>query len=378
MKKNKIYLSPPHLSGKEIKNIKDAFSSNWISSTGPYVKRFESDLAKYCRRASACVVQSGTSAIHLAIRLLGVSQGDTVICQSFTFIGSCNPVIYEKGSLIFVDSEKDTWNMCPKSLKKALEDCKKRSITPKAIIVVHLYGMPAKMDEILKVASVFNVPVVEDAAEALGSKINGVPCGSFGRLSILSFNGNKIITTSGGGALLSNNDRDITEANFLSTQAKENRPFYEHKKLGYNYKLSNILSSIGVEQLKVLTKRVKKRRENYLFYYNLLNKVNGVTFLNEPSGYFSNRWLTCILVDKRKCGISADKIVSKLEYEKIETRRLWKPMHMQPIFKEAKFFGNGISNVLFENGICLPSGSNLSPEERKRIKNKLIKIFSIT
>tara|TARA_A200000113_G_scaffold66197_1_gene57443 strand:+ start:566 stop:1702 length:1137 start_codon:yes stop_codon:yes gene_type:complete len=378
MKKNKIYLSPPHLSGKEIKNIKDAFSSNWISSTGPYVKRFESDLAKYCRRASACVVQSGTSAIHLAIRLLGVSQGDTVICQSFTFIGSCNPVIYEKGSLIFVDSEKDTWNMCPKSLKKALEDCKKRSITPKAIIVVHLYGMPAKMDEILKVASVFNVPVLEDAAEALGSKINGVPCGSFGRLSILSFNGNKIITTSGGGALLSNNDRDITEANFLSTQAKENRPFYEHKKLGYNYKLSNILSSIGVEQLKVLTKRVKKRRENYLFYYNLLKKVNGVTFLNEPSGYFSNRWLTCILVDKRKCGISADKIVSKLEYEKIETRRLWKPMHMQPIFKEAKFFGNGISNVLFENGICLPSGSNLSPEERKRIKNELIKIFSIT
>ena len=300
-------------------------------------------MAKYCRRASACVVQSGTSAIHLAIRSLGVSQADTVICQSFTFIGSCNPVIYEKGSLIFVDSEKDTWNMCPKSLKKALEDCKKRSITPKAIIVVHLYGMPAKMDEILEVASFFNVPVVEDAAEALGSKINGVPCGSFGRLSILSFNGNKIITTSGGGAILSNNDRDITEAKFLSTQAKENRPFYEHKSVGYNYKLSNILSSIGVEQLKVLSKRVKKRRENYLFYFNLLKKVNGVTFLNEPSGYFSNRWLTCILVDKKKCGISADKVISKLEDEKIETRRLWKPMHMQPIFKEAKFFGNGIS-----------------------------------
>ena len=377
MKKNKIYLSPPHLSGKEIKNIKDAFSSNWISSTGPYVKRFESDLAKYCKRASACVVQSGTSAIHLAIRLLGVSAGDTVICQSFTFIGSCNPVVYEKGNLIFIDSEKDTWNMCPKSLKKALEDCKKRSIMPKAIIVVHLYGMPAKMNEILKIASRFNVPVVEDAAEALGSKIDSVPCGSFGRLSILSFNGNKIITTSGGGALLSDNVQDIIEANFLSTQAKENRPFYEHKKLGYNYKLSNILSSIGVEQLKVLGKRVKKRRDNHIFYYNLLGKVNGVKFLNEPSGYFSNRWLTCILVDKRKCGISADKIVSKLEYEKIETRRLWKPMHMQPIFKEAKFFGNGISNVLFENGICLPSGSNLSPEERKRIKNELIKIFSI-
>ena len=267
--------------------------------------------------------------------------------------------------------------MCPKSLKKHLKTVK-RSITPKAIIVVHLYGMPAKMDEILEVASLFNVPVVEDAAEALGSKINGVPCGSFGRLSILSFNGNKIITTSGGGAILSNNDRDITEANFLSTQAKENRPFYEHKSVGYNYKLSNILSSICVEQLSNFKKRVKKRRENYLFYFNLLKKVNGVTFLNEPSGYFSNRWLTCILVDKKKCGISADKVISKLEDEKIETRRLWKPMHMQPIFKEAKFFGNGISNYLFENGICLPSGSNLSSEERKRIKNKLIKIFSIT
>lgn len=377
MKKNRIFLSPPHLSGYEINNVKDAFSSNWISSTGPYVEKFENDLAKYCSRSYACVVNSGTSAIHLATLLLGISQGDTVICQSFTFIGSCNPVIYEKGELIFVDSEKDTWNMCPKSLTLALEDCKKRGIRPKAIIVVHLYGMPAKIDEIIEIANRYRVPVIEDAAEALGSNIKGKPCGSFGRLSILSFNGNKIITTSGGGAILSNSKEDIAKANFLSTQAKENKPFYQHKKLGYNYKLSNILSSIGVEQLKVLDGRVKKRRDNYIFYYNLLNKVEGVTFLTEPIGYFSNRWLTCILINEKKCGISVEKIISELKDEKIETRRLWKPMHMQPIFKRSKFFGNGFSKFLFESGICLPSGSNLSSNERKRIKNKLIKIFSI-
>tara|TARA_B100000963_G_scaffold264724_1_gene232902 strand:+ start:14677 stop:15810 length:1134 start_codon:yes stop_codon:yes gene_type:complete len=377
MKKNRIFLSPPHIGHEENENVSKAFSSNWISTTGPYVDEFEKNLAKHCERDHSCVVQSGTAAIHLAIRVLGISEGDSVLCQSFTFIGSCNPVIYEKANLIFIDSEKETWNMCPNSLRIALEDCRKRKITPKAIIVVHLYGMPAKMDEILTIADEYKVSVIEDAAEALGSKLNDKPCGSFGRLSILSFNGNKIITTSGGGALVSNNLDDINEANFLSTQAKENKPFYEHKKVGYNYKLSNILASIGVAQLKKINKRVDKRRKNYMFYHRLLKNKKGVSFLNEPKGFFSNRWLTCILIDEKKCGISVDQIISEFEEDKIETRRLWKPMHMQPIFKNNPFYGNGVSNLLFEKGICLPSGSNIAGKDKKRIKEKLIKIFSL-
>ena len=377
MERNRIFLSPPHIGDKEVENVSSAFSSNWISTTGPFVYEFEKNIAKHCERKGACVVQSGTAAIHLATRVLGISKGDTVLCQSFTFVGSCNPVTYENANLIFIDSENETWNMCPNSLKNALEDCKSKKIIPKAIIVVHLYGMPAKMDEILSIASEFNVPVIEDAAEALGSKLNNKPCGSFGRLSILSFNGNKIITTSGGGALLSDNLNDINEANFLSTQAKEDKPFYEHKKTGYNYKLSNILASIGVAQLKVLNDRVSKRRKNYMFYYELMKDIKGITFLNEPKGYFSNRWLTCMVVDKRMCGISVNQIISEFEEEKIETRRLWKPMHMQPIFKNNPFYGTGVSNLLFENGICLPSGSNISEVDRKRIKQKLTKIFSI-
>ena len=377
MKNNRIFLSPPHVGDEESENVSNAFSSNWISTTGPFIEEFEKDIANYCERKGACVVQSGTAAIHLATRLLGISKGDTVLCQSFTFIGSCNPVIYEKANLIFIDSENETWNMCPNSLRNALEDCKKRKISPKAIIVVHLYGMPAKMDEILSIASEYNVAVIEDAAEALGSKLNNKPCGSFGRLSILSFNGNKIITTSGGGALMSDSISDINEANFLSTQAKENKPFYEHKKIGYNYKLSNILASIGVAQLKILNNRVNKRRKNYVFYYELLKDVKGVTFLREPNGYFSNRWLTCILIDQKTCRISVDQIISEFEEEKIEIRRLWKPMHMQPIFKNNLFYGSGVSNILFERGICLPSGSNMNEDDKRRIKNKLTKIFTI-
>ncbi|MDC3051360.1 aminotransferase class I/II-fold pyridoxal phosphate-dependent enzyme [Bacteroidota bacterium] len=377
MKKNRIFLSPPHIGHEENENVSKAFSSNWISTTGPYVDEFEKKLAKHCERNYSCVVQSGTAAIHLAIRVLGISKGDTVLCQSFTFIGSCNPVIYEKANLIFIDSEKETWNMCPDSLRIALEDCRKRKILPKAIIVVHLYGMPAKMDEILSIANEFKVAVIEDAAEALGSKLNDKPCGSFGRLSILSFNGNKIITTSGGGALVSNNLADINEANFLSTQAKENKPFYEHKKVGYNYKLSNILASIGVAQLEKINNRVDKRRKNYTFYHQLLKNKRGVSFLNEPKGFFSNRWLTCIIIDEKKCGISVDQVISEFEEDKIETRRLWKPMHMQPVFKNIPFYGTGISNLLFEKGLCLPSGSNIKGKDKKRIKEKLIKIFSL-
>ena len=377
MKGNRIFLSPPHLGDQEAKNVSIAFSSNWISTKGPFIDEFEKNIAEYCERKAASVVQSGTAAIHLAIRALGISEGDTVLCQSFTFIGSCNPVIYEKANLIFIDSETETWNMCPSSLRNALEDCRNRKISPKAIIVVHLYGMPAKMDEILSIAREFKVAVIEDAAEALGSKLNNKPCGSFGRLSILSFNGNKIITTSGGGALLSDNLTDINEANFLSTQAKENKPYYEHKKTGYNYKLSNILASIGVAQLKILNDRVVKRRKNYMFYYELLRNTKGITFLNEPKGYYSNRWLTCMLIDKKKCGISVEQIISEFEEEKIETRRLWKPMHMQPIFKNNLFYGSGVSDSLFENGICLPSGSSIDEDDKKRIKYKLTKIFSI-
>ena len=376
MDKPKIYLSSPHMGEDELSNVQEAFATNWISPEGPFIGQFENDLAVYCGTAGAGVVQSGTAAIHLALRLLEIQQGDLILCQSFTFIGSSNPILYEKATPVFIDSEASTWNMCPNALEEAIIDQKKKGKHPKAIVVVHLYGMPAKINEIMAIAHRYNIPVIEDAAEALGSYIDGKACGSFGDFGILSFNGNKIITTSGGGALLSNNLDALQKARFLATQAKDNAPHYEHTQMGYNYRMSNIAAAIGVGQLKVLDQRVAARRANHDFYQALLANVEGIQFLDEPEGYFSNRWLSCIIIDSAVTGVSREDLRLALEKVNIESRPLWKPMHMQPLFENCDYYGTDFSKKLFQDGLCLPSGSNLTPQEKERISNQLKVVFS--
>jgi len=326
-------------------------------------------------------LSSGTSAIHLALILLGVKTGDIVFCQSITFSASANPIAYQGAIPVFIDSEIETWNMDPKLLKDALEDAKNFGKLPKAIIPVHLYGMPAKMKEIHSIANEYGVPVIEDAAEALGSNIDNKPCGSFGTFGVLSFNGNKIITTSGGGALLSEDFEMIEKARFLSTQARDAAPHYQHTHIGYNYRMSNVLAGIGRGQLEVLNDRVTARRNNFEKYRKYFSKYNNqgfeIQFQEEPDGYFSNRWLTCIVVDPSKNnGLTRESIRLSMDAENIETRPLWKPMHQQPVFAKSKSYLNGVSDNLFENGLCLPSGSNLSKEEFTRIFDCLDTIFS--
>ena len=376
MDKPKIYLSSPHMGEEELLNVQEAFATNWISPAGPFISQFENDLATYCGTAGAAVVQSGTAEIHLALRLLNMQQNDVILCQSFTFIGSSNPILYEKATPVYIDSEASTWNMCPLALEEAIIDQEKKGKHPKAIIVVHLYGMPAKMKEIMAIAQRYNIPVIEDAAEALGSSIDGKACGSFGDFGVLSFNGNKIITTSGGGALLSNNLEALQKARFLATQAKDNAPHYEHTQMGYNYRMSNIAAAIGVGQLKVLDKRVAARRANHDFYQELLTNVEGVEFLEEPEGYFSNRWLSCIIIDPIITGVNREDLRLILENENIESRPLWKPMHMQPLFAQSDYYGADFIEKLFQNGICLPSGSNLTVQEKERISSQLKVVFS--
>ena len=378
MIKERILLSSPHMGEEELKNVQEAFATNWISPAGPFISLFEEKLAAYCGTKAAAVVQSGTAAIHLALRILNIQQDDVVLCQSFTFIGSSNPILYEKATPVFVDSEKETWNMCPQALEEAIVDSLEKGQQPKAIIVVHLYGMPAKMPEIMALSQKYDIPVIEDAAEALGSTIKGKACGSFGDFGVLSFNGNKIITTSGGGALLSNNTEAIAKARFLATQAKDNAPHYQHSEIGYNYRMSNVAAAIGVGQLTVLAERVAARRANHDFYQALLGEVKGVYFLLEPEGYFSNRWLSCLLIDPQQTGgISREDVRLALEKENIECRPLWKPMHLQPLFAEARHYGSNYSEELFDLGLCLPSGSNLTDNQKQQIANQLKNVFSL-
>lgn len=376
--KDKIWLSSPHMGEAELKNVQHAFATNWISPAGPFLQQFEEKLAAYCGTSAAAAIHSGTAGIHLALRLLKVQADDVVLCQSFTFVGSCNPIIYEKARPVFIDSEPETWNMCPKALEQAIDDCLAKGKKPKAIIVVHLYGMPAKMEAIATLAKHYDIPIIEDAAEALGSSIDGKPCGSFGQMGVLSFNGNKIITTGGGGALLSNTSEWVEEARFLATQAKDPAPHYQHSTVGYNYRLSNVAAAIGLGQLEVLKDRIAARRANHEFYRTLLAGIPGVHFLDEPKGYFSNRWLSCILIDpKESNGITRETLRLALEKEHIESRPLWKPMHLQPLFKKAPFFGEGYCETLFDQGICLPSGSNLTARQKDRISNQLKIVFSL-
>ena len=368
----KIWLSPPHIGAFEEEFVQDAFRSNWIAPLGPHVDGFESELCALTGRSKALALSSGTAALHLALIVLGVKPGDWVLCQSFTFAGTINPVVYQGATPVLIDSEPDTWNMDPGALREAIEEGLRRGVKVKAVIPVHLYGMPAKMAEILAIAREFEIPVVEDAAEALGSAINGEPCGGFGDLSVLSFNGNKIVTTSGGGALLSDNTEWIDEARFLSNQARDPAPHYQHTRIGYNYRLSNILAAIGRGQLKLLSERVTARRANFERYRTFFEGVDGVRLLPEPVGYFSNRWLTTILIDPSIThGIDREAVRLALAADNIEARPLWKPMHLQPVFKDAPYFGEALSDRLFDQGLCLPSGSNLTEHEFGRIFESL-------
>lgn len=379
--KNKIWLSSPHIGTNELHYVNEAFVTNWIAPLGPNVNAFEQGLQVQTRSSHAAALSSGTSAIHLALILLGVKAGDFVFCQSITFSASANPIAYQGAIPVFIDSEIDTWNMDSVLLKSALEEAKQNGKLPKAIIPVHLYGMPAKMVEILTIAHKYGVPVIEDAAEALGSSIDNKPCGSFGEFGVLSFNGNKIITTSGGGALLSENAEMIKKARFLATQARDSAPHYQHSHIGYNYRMSNVLAGIGRGQLEVLNDRINARRANFEKYVNYFSKWNSngfsIQFQEEPDGYYSNRWLTSILVDPiLNNGLTREVIRLSLEEENIESRPLWKPMHQQPIFAESKAYLNGVSDKLFEEGLCLPSGSNLTDEEFDRIFESLDQIFA--
>lgn len=381
MSKNKIWLSSPHIGTNELQYVNDAFLTNWVAPLGPHVNAFERGLQFQTKSSHAAALSSGTSAIHLALILLGVNTNDIVFCQSITFSASANPIAYQGAIPVFIDSESDTWNMDPILLKVALEEAKQNGKLPKAIIPVHLYGMPAKMVEILSIANEYGVPVIEDAAEALGSNIDNKPCGSFGEFGVLSFNGNKIITTSGGGALLSENEEMIEKARFFATQARDSAPHYQHSHIGYNYRMSNVLAGIGRGQLEVLNDRVEARRNNFERYKKYFSKHNNagftIKFQEAPSGYYSNRWLTCILVDpKLNNGLTREIIRLALEEENIESRPLWKPMHQQPIFADSKSYLNGVSDKLFEDGLCLPSGSNLTEEEFDRIFESLDQIFA--
>jgi dTDP-4-amino-4,6-dideoxygalactose transaminase len=374
--KSKIWLSSPHMGGTEMKYINEAFDTNWIAPLGPNVTSFENELGEYLKIKHVAALTSGTAAIHLALIILGVKAGDEVISSSFTFSATVNPIAYLGAIPVLIDSEEESWNMSPELLEKAIIDRLEKGKKPKAIIIVHLYGMPAKIVELIKIANKYDIPVIEDAAEALGSKIDNKACGTFGTMGILSFNGNKIITTSGGGALVSNNNGYISKARFLATQARDKAPHYQHSQIGYNYRMSNVLAGIGRGQLEVLEKRIAKRRSNFEFYFKNLNQLRGISFLQEEHSSFSNRWLTTIIVDPAKTnGISWKDIQQVLEEDNIESRPLWKPMHLQPIFKDSHSYLNGVSEKLFNFGLCLPSGSNISEEDLERVLFQINKVF---
>ncbi len=375
---SRIYLSSPHMGGTELEYIKEAFEANWISPVGPNIAAFEQTLQDYSGANHAAALSSGTAAIHLALIMLGLERGDEVICSSFTFAGSCNPIVYTGATPVFVDSEEDTWNMDPELLEEAIEDRISRGKRPKAIILVHLYGMPSKIAEILKVAGKYEIPVIEDAAEALGASYRGKKLGTFGVIGIYSFNGNKIITTSGGGALVSNEKTFVDKARFLSTQARDPAPYYEHSSIGYNYRMSNVVAGIGRGQMEVLDKHVAIRREIFEWYRDMLENIPGVSFVEEETGMFANRWLTTIRIDSVLSGADPEYIRQGLEKENIESRPVWKPMHLQPVYKEAPMYDRGVCGKIFSDGLCLPSGSNLTEEEKKRIETQLVKLFEVT
>lgn len=375
---SKIWLSSPHMGGTEEKYVKEAFDTNWIAPLGPNVTAFEEALEAYLKNnVHVACLSSGTAAIHLALIQLNVSNGDEVLCQSFTFCGTTNPIAYVGAKPVFVDSELDTWNMCPEQLEIAIKDRIEKGVKPKAIILVHLYGMPAKMDQILAISNKYNIPLIEDAAEALGSRYKDKECGTFGKFSILSFNGNKIITTSGGGALVTRTSEEKEKTIFYSTQARDKADHYQHSEIGYNYRMSNISAGIGRGQMEVLDKHIALRRRNNEFYKTIFKNIDGVTVLSEiSSDYYSNHWLSCILFDPKVSKVTKDELFNALAKNNIESRPLWKPMHLQPINRSTLFYGKGNCEQLFNNGLCLPSGSNLTENDLERIEKTIRATFN--
>lgn len=366
---DKIWLSSPHMGGNELKYIHEAFDANWVAPLGPNVNGFEEDLKNFLNEdVHIAALSAGTAALHLALIECGVSHGDEVICQSMTFSASANPIAYQGATPIFVDSEPETWNICPKALEEAIKDRIAKGKKPKAIIAVHLYGMPYKVDEVHAIATQYDIPVIEDAAEALGSTYKGQAAGTFGRFGALSFNGNKIITTSGGGALVCQSQEDKDKAVFLATQARDNAPHYQHSHIGYNYRMSNITAGIGRGQMEVLADRVEARRKMNAFYKEIFQDIQGVTVFTEPSDdFFSNHWLSAIIIDPKVTGVTREDLRLAFLENNIESRPLWKPMHLQPVFANAPYYGENVAEELFNNGLCLPSGSNLTDGDRKRI-----------
>lgn len=372
----RIFLSFPHLSGNEMQYINEAFRESWVVPLGPNVDEFERRLEAYLSASNVVALSAGTAALHLGLVELGVTAGDEVLCQSFTFAASANPVKYQGANPVFVDSEPDTWNMSPDALERAIIERKRvTGRYPKAIVVVHLYGMPAKMSEIMAIAARYNIPVLEDAAEALGSTYKGRKCGTIGNFGALSFNGNKIITTSGGGALICPNDEAERHVKFLATQAREPMPYYYHKEIGYNYRLSNISAGIGCGQMEHIAERVARRREIHALYAKGLASLPGITVHTEPTAdAVSNFWLTTILLDD-SLQFSPEDLRQALEAENIESRRLWRPMNMQPVYADAPFYGDGCAERLFNRGLCLPSGSILTDEEIARVVDCITKFY---
>ena len=378
MTNSKIWLSSPHMGGTEQNFVKEAFDTNWVAPLGPNVSGLEKDIESYLSNTVFVgALSSGTAAIHLGLILLGVESGDEVICQTFTFSASANPILYQGAIPVFVDSEIDTWNICPLALEEAIKDRISKGKKPKAIIAVHLYGIPYKIEEVRAVANSYGIPILEDSAEALGSSFKGQKCGTFGDIGILSFNGNKIITTSGGGAIVTNTKELKEKAVFFATQSRDNAPHYQHSEIGYNYRMSNICAGIGRGQMEVLDKHIALRRSMHEFYENFFSKIDGVSvFSTSNEDYFSNYWLTAIVIDPSKTkGKNREDLRLFLEKLNIESRPLWKPMHMQPVFEKYSFYGGKIAEKLFENGLCLPSGSNLDDSDKNRLQEAFEEFF---
>lgn len=376
MNTTKIWLSSPHMGGNEQKYIKEAFDTNWVAPLGPNVNQFEKDLEKYLGQdVFVGALSSGTAALHLGLILLGVQPGDEVICQSMTFSASANPIMYQGAIPVFVDSEPNTWNICPEALEEAIKDRIAKGKKPKAIVAVHLYGMPFNVERVREVADKYQIPILEDSAEALGSSYKSQKCGTFGDIGILSFNGNKIITTSGGGAIVAHKKEQKDKAVFLSTQARDNAPHYQHSHVGYNYRMSNICAGIGCGQMEVLDAHIQLRRANNAFYQDYFKDIPSVKVFTEPNeNYLSNHWLSCIVLESYE---EREQLRLALEKANIESRPLWKPMHLQPIFEKYPYYGKNVSEDLFSRGLCLPSGSNMSEQDRQRIKMIFNNFFQI-
>ncbi|GAB2775416.1 pyridoxal phosphate-dependent aminotransferase EpsN [Hymenobacter luteus] len=373
---DRLYLSPPHLGRHELNYLHKAIEDNWVAPAGPNLDGFERDICEFTGARHCVALTSGTAAIHLGLRLLDVGPGDEVLCPSFTFVATANPILYLGATPVFIDSEAETWNICPERLREALEERQRQGRRPKALILVHLYGMPARLREIRAVAAEFGVPLLEDAAEALGARYEGQPLGTFGDVGVFSFNGNKILTTSGGGALVTNNPDWARKARFWATQAKDDAPYYQHSELGYNYRLSNLLAGIGRGQMELLEDRVKKRREIFAWYQKHLAGVPGLRFgPTEPTGGRSNRWLTTILLNPTETTVTPEQLRRHLETHNIESRPLWKPLHLQPLFAATPCFGGKVCERLFTHGLCLPSGSAMTEADLRRVAEAIRELF---